>query len=75
MHALGCSLQEARERCAKSVGEVERRFPKGVPLLDPEDDMRIEVRLLYRHMCTARHAAICTALLVLRVAPLALLRL
>lgn len=34
--------QEARERCGKSMGEVERRFPKGVPQLDPEDDMKIE---------------------------------
>ena len=35
--------QEARQRCAKSVAEVERRFPKGLPLLDPVEDMRIEV--------------------------------
>ena len=35
--------QEARERCAKSLGEVERRFPRGVPQLDPEEDMKIEV--------------------------------
>lgn len=34
--------QEARERCARSLQEVERRFPKGVPQLDPEDDMKIE---------------------------------
>lgn len=35
--------QEARERCAKTLQEVERRFPKGLPLLDPEEDMKIEV--------------------------------
>ncbi|KAL4426270.1 hypothetical protein ABPG77_009885, partial [Micractinium sp. CCAP 211/92] len=34
--------QEARERCCRSLQEVERRFPKGVPLLDPEEDMKIE---------------------------------
>ncbi|KAI7836432.1 hypothetical protein COHA_009701 [Chlorella ohadii] len=33
---------EARERCAKTLQEVERRFPKGLPLLDPEEDMKIE---------------------------------
>lgn len=37
--------QEARERCARTLQEVERRFPKGVPALDPEEDMRIEVGL------------------------------
>lgn len=36
-------MQEAKERCLKSLGEVERRFPKGVPALDPLDDMEIEV--------------------------------
>ncbi|EFN51100.1 hypothetical protein CHLNCDRAFT_141429 [Chlorella variabilis] len=35
-------LPEARERCAKSLAEVERRFPKGLPQLDPAEDMRIE---------------------------------
>ncbi|KAI3427412.1 hypothetical protein D9Q98_010327 [Chlorella vulgaris] len=34
--------QEARERCCKTLGEVERRFPKGLPQLDPVEDMRIE---------------------------------
>ena len=35
--------QEARERCAKTLQEVERRFPKGLPVLDPEEDMKVEV--------------------------------
>jgi hypothetical protein len=32
---------EARERAARSVDEVLRRFPNGVPTLDPEEDMQV----------------------------------
>lgn len=32
---------EARERAARAVAEVLRRFPDGVPTLDPEDDMQV----------------------------------
>lgn len=60
---------EARERCLKTVLEVLRRFPDGVQLLDPEDDMKVEsaayrkaVRrvetveeLLTRHALAASH--------------------
>ncbi|CAK9262411.1 unnamed protein product [Sphagnum jensenii] len=60
---------EARERCLKTVLEVLRRFPDGVQLLDPEDDMKVEsaayrkaVRrvetveeLLARHALAASH--------------------
>ncbi|KAL2622125.1 hypothetical protein R1flu_002330 [Riccia fluitans] len=33
---------EAREKCKKTVREVLRRFPKGLQLLDPEDDMQVD---------------------------------
>ncbi|CAM6129641.1 unnamed protein product [Calypogeia fissa] len=33
---------EAREHCRKTVSEVLRRFPDGIRLLDPEDDMQVE---------------------------------
>ena len=33
---------EARTAVADSVGEVLARFPQGVPLLDPEEDMKIQ---------------------------------
>lgn len=42
------SLQEERQRCARTLAEVERRFPKGVPLLDPEEDMKVAVGLFSR---------------------------
>ncbi|KAL3691924.1 hypothetical protein R1sor_005575 [Riccia sorocarpa] len=32
---------EAREKCKKTVREVLRRFPKGLQMLDPEDDMQV----------------------------------
>lgn len=32
---------EAREKCKKTVLEVLRRFPDGIQLLDPEDDMQV----------------------------------
>lgn len=49
-------LQEARERCARSLQEVERRFPKGIPQLDPEDDMKIQVRACAcMHILSPRH--------------------
>eukprot|EP00887_Chlorella_sp_A99_P001342 scaffold14.g1342.t1 len=32
---------EARARGASALAEVEKRFPNGLPLLDPEEDMRI----------------------------------
>ena len=35
---------------AQALGEVERRFAKGVPQLDPEEDMKIEVRLNARQL-------------------------
>jgi ATP-dependent RNA helicase DOB1 len=35
---------EARERAARSVDEVLRRFPNGVPTLDPEEDMQVPAR-------------------------------
>ena len=34
--------REARERCISSVGEVLKRFPEGIPLLDAESDMKID---------------------------------
>ncbi|KAG6593624.1 DExH-box ATP-dependent RNA helicase DExH9, partial [Cucurbita argyrosperma subsp. sororia] len=33
---------EARENTLKKISEVLSRFPKGVPLLDPEEDMKIQ---------------------------------
>ncbi|CAM6101982.1 unnamed protein product [Calypogeia fissa] len=33
---------EAQEHCRKTVSEVLRRFPDGIRLLDPEDDMQVE---------------------------------
>lgn len=36
---------EARERAARAVAEVLRRFPDGVPTLDPEDDMQVRAPL------------------------------
>ncbi|BBN13684.1 ATP-dependent RNA helicase DOB1 [Marchantia polymorpha subsp. ruderalis] len=33
---------EAREKCKKTVLEVLRRFPDGIQLLDPEDDMQVD---------------------------------
>eukprot|EP00727_Mastigamoeba_balamuthi_P014523 m51a1_g9696 putative ATP-dependent RNA helicase (1034) ;mRNA; f:1368526-1372611 len=33
---------EARRSVSRSVAEVEKRFPDGVPLLDPVDDMKID---------------------------------
>lgn len=32
---------EAREKCLRTVMEVLRRFPEGLQLLDPEDDMEV----------------------------------
>ena len=32
---------ENRESVGKSLKEVEKRFPDGVPLLDPVEDMKI----------------------------------
>lgn len=32
---------EPREHCRKTVSEVLRRFPDGIQLLDPEDDMQV----------------------------------
>ena len=34
-------LLENRESVGKSLKEVEKRFPDGVPLLDPVEDMKI----------------------------------
>ena len=34
---------QARALGLKALAEVQRRLPKGVPLLDPEEDMRIAV--------------------------------
>ena len=34
---------EARELGLKTLAEVEKRFPKEVPLLDPQEDMHIKV--------------------------------
>ncbi|GAB4818279.1 hypothetical protein N2152v2_005325 [Parachlorella kessleri] len=34
--------QEARALGVKALSEVGKRFPKGVPVLDPEEDMKIE---------------------------------
>ncbi|OVA01159.1 Helicase [Macleaya cordata] len=33
---------EARENTLKRVSEVLSRFPKGIPLLDPEEDMKVQ---------------------------------
>ncbi len=34
--------KDARESCGKQLSEVLRRFPDGVPLLDPIEDMKIK---------------------------------
>ena len=34
--------REARDRCISSVGEVLKRFPEGIPILDAEKDMKID---------------------------------
>ncbi len=34
--------ESARRNLSKSIKEVERRFPEGIPLLDPSDDMNIK---------------------------------
>lgn len=43
---------EARERAARSVDEVLRRFPNGVPTLDPEEDMQVPARRASRWICS-----------------------
>ena len=35
-------ILENRESVGKSLKEVEKRFPDGVPLLDPVEDMKIK---------------------------------
>ena len=37
---------EARENTLKKISEVLSRFPKGVPLLDPEEDMKVRNSVL-----------------------------
>lgn len=41
---------EARENTLKKVSEVLFRFPKGVPLLDPEEDMKVYYFEVFRNL-------------------------
>jgi ATP-dependent RNA helicase DOB1 len=47
---------EGRQRVQKSIAEVIKRFPDGIPLLNPEEDMKVEgaqFRKLVRWGCTS----------------------
>ena len=39
---------EARESALKKVLEILRRFPEGLQMLDPEDDMQVCVHLVVK---------------------------
>ena len=39
---------EARESALKKVLEILRRFPEGLQMLDPEDDMQVCVHLVLK---------------------------
>ena len=41
---------EARENTLKKISEVLSRFPKGVPLLDPEEDMKVRNSMLIQFL-------------------------
>lgn len=42
---------EARENTLKKISEVLSRFPKGVPLLDPEEDLKVRNSTLKLFHC------------------------
>jgi ATP-dependent RNA helicase DOB1 len=45
--------QHARDNVAKSVKEVQRRFPESIPLLDPQSDLGIKSDI-YTKLCTRK---------------------
>ena len=62
---------EGRMRVQRAMNEVVKRFPDGVPMLDPESDMKIDQdnfrklkrriegleAMMARHLCTARRTS------------------